>query len=153
MNVVRKSVAVFLAAALVWMGVAGGVLAVSGAAAHASHGVHAHVMDQSSQHVKGAGRDTVAPESFGIPSGHTHKSQRECASSCIDTIAVKLLPGVAHVKAPEGNFVYALLPVEQFAGSGARVNLGYWPVGPPWDAVVASTGAARVLAYNAHLRI
>jgi uncharacterized protein (DUF2141 family) len=153
MNLVRKSVAVVLAAALVWMGVAGGLLAVSGAAAHASHGGHAHVIVQSSQHVQGAVRDTVALESFGIPSGHTHKSQRECASSCIDTITIKLLPGVAYVKAPEGNFVYALLPVEQVAGSGARVNLGYWPVGPPWDPAVASTGAARVLAYNAHLRI
>jgi hypothetical protein len=153
MNLVRKSVAVVLAAALVWMGVAGGLLAVSGAAVHASHGGHAHAIVQSSQHVQGAVRDTVALKSFGNPSGHTHKSQRECASSCIDTIAVKLLPGVAHVKAPEGNFVYTLLPVEQFAGSGAPVNLGYWPVGPPWDAVVANTGAARVLAYNAHLRI
>lgn len=151
---VRKSLAVILAVALFWVSVASGLLGTVNAGSNLQH--HAALPQHGaalSHHAHGAAVD-VAVEQDGIPSNHAHKSQRECAAACLETVDAKLFPPLTLVKAPQGKFVFAPLATDPATtASIAEVRLGYWPIGPPSEGRNGRTGGARVLANHAFLRI
>ncbi len=149
MNVLRKSLAVTVSAALVWVGVAGGVLsAPSGSVLSPAYTVSAHY-HQGSTTADGTGhRDNHA----GL-GGTSYEKHRACAKVCLGSLAAKLVPTLAHLTPPH----FVVLPVsrDDFSvslqtASALRV---YWPTAPPDGGAAKRTGAARTLAYNSHLRI
>lgn len=165
MTMVRKSIAIVLAAALVWLGVANGLLVPTsidgtsfGAATPGplSHATQAKAGDENlapshHSHAATPAKGKVAEAAY--PLTHAHKSQRDCAVACLETFSHKLLPQVVLAKAPERKPALASVTTVLAAPAIVTVTLGYWPVGPPVQLQPTRTGASRVLASHAPLRI
>lgn len=152
MPMARKSLSAILSATLIWLSVAGGLLAASAigmrTAGHWQH--HAQFMSQRQSHAHAH----HAAHDMPLATASTQQSERDCAAVCLDTVAAKLLPAYVVVKAPDLAFVSLA-----FEASGLSVSppvpvaLAYWTAAPPDSGAIASTGAARVLARHSHLQI
>lgn len=161
MAVVRKSIALIVAAALVWLSSAGGIISASTMgsqfAVHSYQNAQFESPKQPGAHAHHALADHPASH-HAAPAGHLdaedfdHRDDRTCAAACLDNIAAKLLPPSYLVKAPDAPNVVILPGSSEWAAAPLSFTPAYWPAAPPDGWASASTGAARVLARHSHLR-
>ena len=159
MNALRKSVAYLCAAALIWTAVISSIVPPAAAtpqgsagpvsASHTQSGTAAMDHGQSAQHDDGNARNTA----HGDPSGNPHRIV-VCITTCLDSIAAKLLPKAADGTLPiEPLFLPIHWPRVALGPSRHhQVRLACRPVGPPGVTLASGTGTERVLALNARMR-
>ena len=155
MNALRKTVAYLCAAALIWTAVISSIVPPAAAtpqgsagpvsASHTQSGTAAMEHGQSAHHDDG--------NAHGAPSGSPHRIV-VCITTCLDSIAAKLLPKAADGTPPiEPLFLPIHWPRIALGPSRRhQIQLAYWPAGPPGGALAGGSGAERVLALNARLR-
>lgn len=148
MTMLRKALATVVSAALVWVGVASGLLSapfvsMTGPVAPVTGHVHAdHAHGDHARHAHGH-----------ADLSDTQNNKRACAQSCLDLVAAKRVPAAAPLDPPH----LVALPVSSDDEAGfqqiSKAPRAYWPAAPPDRSAAGLTGAARTLAYHSHLRI
>ncbi|MFV0367030.1 MAG: hypothetical protein ACK5KM_01095 [Hyphomicrobiaceae bacterium] len=150
MNMLRQGLTLFLAAALIWVGVAGGLLSAqtTGNSIGATPNQHVHEPDLDHAH-----RSKLMQHDLADNADRHEQSNRECARSCLGKVAVKLVPAELSLQPPQ----LIALPVVYTDLDAVVISVGpgfsYWPAAPPDLSGVPPKGAARLISRHSHLRI
>lgn len=143
----RSIVGYFCSAILIWMSAVAGYFPASASAVHSApalsgsqHHGHSHA-----EHGPGGHGSVEVPDNPAM----------DCIATCIDLVADKVFPKVAaNDWAPD----QVAIPIrfgrhDDIASHQHSSVLPYWPTGPPGGPVTSGSGAARLAALNARLRI
>lgn len=152
----RQLIALMVTAALVWLSVAGSVIAASAPdakqAGHWQHHTRTLQAKKSSRHAHHAPSHDAQQTGQHAQGGQP--PDRDCAAACLDVVAAKLAPSIVIVKAPEAPVVSLSFHAAATAIDPQLVTrLAYWPAAPPDGWNDAGSGGAGVLARYSHLRI
>ncbi len=150
MQTLRQGLTLLLAAALVWVGVAGGLLSANAASSSsaASQNQHAHNLFMQHAHHDATLRPDPVPEA----SAH-QQTNRDCARSCLGSVSAKLVPAAVSLQPPHLIAVMVAYCDPTSIIRASRPVSAFSPSAPPDWAGEPPTGAARILSRHSHLRI